>query len=278
MVRWIQDPSHLEEAHRFFAGPFDHVRIMPFLEGIPCSIHGWVFPDTTVSFRPCEMLVFRQKDTPKFAYGGASTLWEPRPEVAHEMRSAAVRVGEYLRSRVGYRGCFTIDGVATTQGFRPTELNPRFGGAMGRMASSVPGLPLYMLHRATIENLDMDFRATELEELLVHATTTDPAVKGMFLSEGVTDISPVERPVLRGEDGVLRWAADSETAEGVIRIGPSPSGTICNVVLEAAYLPTGVSAAPYLIEGLRLAQRTWDLGIPELVAAPDVERPASPSV
>ena len=47
------------------------------------------------------------------------------------MREAARRVGAVLRDEVAYRGAFTLDGVATVDGFRPTELNPRFGAGLG---------------------------------------------------------------------------------------------------------------------------------------------------
>ena len=40
------------------------------------------------------------------------------------------RVGEVLRADVDFRGAFTLDGVATADGFRPTELNPRFGAGL----------------------------------------------------------------------------------------------------------------------------------------------------
>jgi predicted ATP-grasp superfamily ATP-dependent carboligase len=41
------------------------------------------------------------------------------------MRSAARAVGRHLIERVGYRGPYGVDGVLTSAGFRPAELNPR---------------------------------------------------------------------------------------------------------------------------------------------------------
>ena len=54
----------------------------------------------------------------------------PAGGVREEMREAARRVGEQLRAEVEFRGAFTLDGVATADGFRPTELNPRFGAGL----------------------------------------------------------------------------------------------------------------------------------------------------
>ena len=58
-VRWIRDPgcrerpsADTEEAVRFFANNADRVRVMPFLEGTPCSIHGIVQPQRTLAQRP----------------------------------------------------------------------------------------------------------------------------------------------------------------------------------------------------------------------------------
>ena len=45
----------------------------------------------------------------------------------------ARRPGESARScgrTVDFRGAFTVDGVATADGFRPTEVNPRFGAGL----------------------------------------------------------------------------------------------------------------------------------------------------
>ena len=72
LVRRVSQPSEIEETRKFFAQRCARVRIMPFLDGIPCSIHGIVCPDAVVALRPCEMLVLRQRGSNRF-------LWRPRP-------------------------------------------------------------------------------------------------------------------------------------------------------------------------------------------------------
>ena len=37
---------------RFFLTRCDRVRVMPFLDGVPCSIHGLVLPDGTAAVPP----------------------------------------------------------------------------------------------------------------------------------------------------------------------------------------------------------------------------------
>ena len=127
-VRWVPGPEDYEEAAAWFEGRARKVRVMPFLDGLPCSIHGWVDDSTTGVFRPVEILVLRTPE-PGFKYAGVSTRWDPPPDLREEMRSAAGSVGEVLRESVGYRGPFGIDGIATTDGFLPTEFNARLTAA-----------------------------------------------------------------------------------------------------------------------------------------------------
>jgi hypothetical protein len=272
MLRWIRTAGDAADACAFFEESCDRIRVMPFLEGIPCSIHGWVFPECTVAFRPCEMLVFRIDGSNKLSYGGAATLWEPSVDVTESMRNVARRVGEHLRDRVDYRGSFTVDGVVTTEGFRPTELNPRFGGAMGRMSASLPDLPLLLLHLATIEAAPLDFRPRELEALLLQVISEDPVVKGMHLIEGRFDIESEEREIVIESDGEFRLAKDGETSHGRLRVGPAPAGTICFAILDAEFLAPRLSVATALLAALRLASRLWRFELPPLQPAVDVER------
>ena len=54
-VSWIRDSDDLVAAAAFFRPRCDRVRVMGFLEGVPCSIHGLVFPDGTAALRPVEI-------------------------------------------------------------------------------------------------------------------------------------------------------------------------------------------------------------------------------
>ena len=50
-LRWVRGEEDVAEAVAFLAARCDRVRVMPFLEGIPCSIHGVVFPDGVAALR-----------------------------------------------------------------------------------------------------------------------------------------------------------------------------------------------------------------------------------
>ena len=63
------------------------VRVMPFLEGIPTSIHGIVLPDGVVVLRPVELITLRRGR--QLVYAGCGTYWDPPDAVRDEMRAAA---------------------------------------------------------------------------------------------------------------------------------------------------------------------------------------------
>ena len=124
-VRWVLDRDDRVRARAFFAPRSERVRVMPFLDGVPCSIHGFVLPGGTAVLRPVEIAVLRDRAARTFAYAGLGTGWDPAPDDREQLREIARRVGEHLRAAHGYRGAFGVDGVLTADGFRPTELNPR---------------------------------------------------------------------------------------------------------------------------------------------------------
>ena len=166
-LRWVRSRQDAQRASEFLAGVSDRARVMPFLEGIPCSIHGMVFPDQTITLRPCEMIVLRHPTLPRLHYSSAATFWDAQPEDARAMRQMAQRVGDALRARVGYRGAFTIDGVMTDEGFVPTELNPRFGAALTYLTRPTPGLHMMLINLAVVEGIEADWRPGELEALIM---------------------------------------------------------------------------------------------------------------
>ena len=91
----------------------DQVRIAPFLEGVPMSIHGVVFPTSTAVFRPVELITLRYRERSRFLWGGCSTSYDPSDRDRVEMREVARRAGNALKENVNFRGPFSIDGVIT---------------------------------------------------------------------------------------------------------------------------------------------------------------------
>jgi len=267
-LRWVRTPEDAIAAAAFLADDCDTARIMPFMEGIPCSIHGIVFPDYVVALRPCEMLVLRRPGDSRLTYAKAATFWDPQDVDASQMRAIARRVGEHLRASVGYRGAFTLDGIMTVDGFRPTELNPRFGAALGVLTKGIPNLPLNLLNQLIVEGHDLDFRPQALEQLILgHANIRRFGVASAMSTTGVTETLEVDG-VFEGD--VWREAHSGEERDGQFILGPSAMGSYLMVVLEPDRTPVGPSVAPRSAAALAFADERWSLGLGPLEPAKEV--------
>ncbi len=126
LVRRVTGPDRATEVAALMAGRCDRVRVAPFLDGIPCSIHGIVTTDGIAVFRPMEMVVLRTADA-GFRYAGVASYWDPPVEARTEMRAAARRVGALLRDEVGFAGSYGIDGVLTSRRLPPHRAQPAHG-------------------------------------------------------------------------------------------------------------------------------------------------------
>ena len=110
-VRWVRDDTTQAAALAFFAGHCDRVRVSPFVEGIPASVHGVVTTDGVAAFRPVELVTLRAETERGLKFCGANTFFDPDDHDRATMRAAVEALGAVLRARVGYRGPFTIDGI-----------------------------------------------------------------------------------------------------------------------------------------------------------------------
>jgi hypothetical protein len=264
-VRWTGPTGDPTTAVAELAADSRRARVMPFLEGRPCSVHGWAFDDHVAALRPCEMVVWRAADH-RFVYGGASTVWEPPTADREEMRDVARRVGRHLRDTVGYRGTFAVDGVLTADGFRPTELNPRFGGALSRVGAGID-LPLYLLHLATVSRPDLDWRPRDLEAAVLAAADAHP-VGRVMLELPPEAISGTWR---LARDGGGAWVDVDEGTdhEVLLEVGPAVStGRLAMAHLTG--LPRGASAAVAALDLLPAVAARTGVDIARMDAA--VER------
>ena len=266
-VRWIRDSDDADEALRFFGPRCDRIRVMTFLEGIPCSIHGVVFPDAVIALRPVEMVVLRRPagaGRSAFVYAGVGTWWDPPPGDRAEMRALARRVGEALRVRVGFRGPFTIDGVLTADGFRPTELNPRFGAGLAIVSSLLPTLPLPALSLAITEGECLDYRPEWLERVLLEAADANRTGRGGLPFERKQE--QTETHGLVKEPAGYRFAADGEPRDATLRVGPGPVGGTLFFGPSAGHVPEGHSLAPFVVDACAFADRELATGFGPLEA------------
>lgn len=266
-VRWAVDESLVPRLAAELAARHRQVRVMPFLDGIPCSIHGMVVGDRVVAFRPCEMIVLRDPAAGRFHYAAVATYWDPPDVVREEMRTVARAVGEVLRRRVGFRGAFTVDGVVTADGFRPTELNARLGSALNLLGRSRAAVPVFVTNCAVVAGELDDLDVEAFEAWMVSAADEQRQARSMFF---------VDRPPPDGErsmalellpDGTV-VEADREQADEptIVAWGAAPSGGTVAVAFGAG-LPVGRPVAPYAAAIAELVERRWRVGLPTLEAA-----------
>ena len=237
-VRWVRTKTDLENAVTYFQKVCDLVRVMPFMEGIPCSIHGVVFDDYVVALRPVEMIVLRKTATNEFFYAGTATFWDPSDSERQYMRDLAKRVGTSLRKKVNYRGIFTIDGVLTKFGFRPTELNTRSGAGMKSLLSGISDLPLELIAQVATSGFKADYRPAVLEDFVIKLA--DKHRGGGTWAVVAANLPNVEnRLVSQTTDG---WKWDSEGSSAVT-IGPSAMGGFVRLTPSPEAISPGQSFA-----------------------------------
>ena len=266
-LRWVRSEQDAAEAVAFLAARCDRARVMPFLEGIPCSIHGVVFPEGVATFRPVEMVTLRRPPggSGRLRYAGAATFWDPPDDDREVMRDLARRVGEELRRRVGYRGAFTVDGVLAAEGFLPTELNPRLGAGLAMMTRDLPDLPVGLLDRALIEDQGLAFGAADLERQVLQVADRVRAGGAWTVTDVPTDPTRVLPVVF--EDGVCRPAGLDRPADGVLSFGPSGVGGFVRLALDPQRVPVGRSVAPLAVAAFALADERLGTGIGPLEPA-----------
>lgn len=215
LTRWVADAAEADAVTAELARHCDRVRIMPFLDGIATSIHGIVLPDGVAALRPVELVTLRRGR--ELRYCGCATFWDPPDAVRDEMRAAAQRLGEQLRDEVGFRGAFTLDGVATSAGFRPTELNPRFGAGLGVITRGLSGLPLNLVLDVVVADIDVGMTCADLEREIL--TAADASRSGGTWQLHVDTPIEVTGRAARYRNGEWAWASEDEISDADVDAG-----------------------------------------------------------
>lgn len=257
-VRPIWNETHLPAALQELAEHHAAVRVMPYLEGQPCSIHGVVFPDGVSVFRPVELVTLSHREVGRFQYAGLSTFWDPPASEREAMRALARKVGLALAKHHQYRGPFAIDGVLGAEGFRPTELNSRFGAGLGPQAFAVPTLPLSSLCLAATEGEALDYRPEWLEAIVCEEADAHRSGRGSAWLKQPCDRAA--RHAIVETDAGYRTAREGETPDASVSVGPSAIGTFVNFVPAPDRLTPGCALAPRVAQAFQWADR--ELGMP----------------
>ena len=253
LIRWVRSEEHAHEAMAFFRTRCNAVRVMPFLRGTPCAVHGIVFDHGTAAFRPVETMTGHRPGTTRLYYCGTATFWLPSQLAMKRVRTTVRRVGEYLRQSLDYRGGFSIDGVMVGDTFMPTEINTRFTGGHERLAMSCPELPLELLNAAAIARQQLSIEIDELETYVIEAANRNPTGSVYFSSKTcVTNTSFYE------------------TECGTMSLGPSVTGGgFARLDLDPTAFHLGESVAAQAFRALRAKLATLGVNDADYVAIVD---------
>jgi hypothetical protein len=264
-TRWVHDRNTAEAAATFLGPRCRTTRVTPFAEGVPCSIHVWCLRRGVAVLRPVEMVVLRDPAAGRFHFCGLGTTWDAPPEDRSQMRALAKKVGQHMADVHQYRGAMSIDGVLTEDGFRPTELNPRFSAGLWKLSPVAPELELRLSDVLVREGALDDWEPAELEEELMSAMDEQPvAWLQQITPQGPTTDRRVElgwhagRWKMGGTDAVLEWR----------------SGRVGGAVVLDLHDPDdfrGHSGARLLVD----AVQTANVAIPELTPLLGHRRAAS---
>ncbi|HEX5088752.1 MAG TPA: hypothetical protein VFV89_13160 [Nocardioides sp.] len=263
-VRWVCDERDHAEATAFFRPRCDRLRVMPFLEGVPCSIHGFVLPDGTAALRPVEIVVLRDPRTRTFRYCGLGTTWDPPAADREAMRRAVHSVGDHLQQVHGYRGAFGIDGVLTAEGFRPTELNTRMSAGATTVAE-VDRRFFTFLQAALVAGVDTGLTAADVEGLVPEM---DAHRTGKVVCVGEGDYAPPAESYPVSWDGHAFARAEGDTGNE-FSIASTPSGLFAKVDPCTALEP-GRRLAPVNAALVRFVAAAYGMESGALEPAPDV--------
>ena len=258
-VRWVTDEPSRGRAEADLGAICDQVRVMPFLEGIPCSIHGIVLPDGVAALRPVEMVTLRRGND--LVYAGCATFWDPPDDVREHMRTVARRAGEQLAHEVDFRGTFTVDGVVTSNGFRPTELNPRFGAGINTIGRASM-LPIVLLNDLIVAGHEIGLSAPEFERRLVDAADEHRG-GGTWISGANAAMALAAEPVVADEAGEFRRAQPTDSPTATVMAG----GDHVRCRYEPGAVPVGPSTGALAASFWRFADRELGTDVGPLTPA-----------
>lgn len=235
----------------------ERARVMPFLEGQPCSIHGIVTDRGVLVLRPVELCMLRPTGGSRFVQAGVSTWWDPTATQREEMRNAARRVGKVLGREYGYRGAFGIDGILTADGFRPHELNPRFSGGINTINKGVAEVPLNLLDQTVRSHANLAVDLEAVEAGLLEAADTNRAGSAYLPTDAVSPQATVA-VFVSGSADELVVTDDEKCAVGTLELGPAAMGGL--VRFSPIDFAHGERMTPWAAAALDLADRLWHTG------------------
>jgi hypothetical protein len=258
-VRWVHDGDDGRDAAGFFADHCDRVRVAPFVDGISCSVHGFVTDDGVAALRPVELVNLRREHGDRLQYAGCATFWDPAAADREEMRDFARPLGAHQKETVAYRVWFTLDGIMGPGGFVASECNPRPGAGIGYLGAALPEFPTDAVQYLAVAGEAAWLRAAEMEATLLEAADRVRWGGGWTPITKRIDATSTEELVI--EDAGFRPAADGETADATLALGPGAVGGFMRFEFKAARTPIGPSIGPRIATAFAYADAVHGAGI-----------------
>jgi hypothetical protein len=224
-IYWWRDkpPPHLGLSH-----PGGRVRLMPLLAGLPTRVHGLITADDVIAFPPMEVIALPRRDRGTFLCAGTAPTLGEHPE----LRAVTERAGDALRNILGYRGAFSIDGILTSHGFRPTDLNARLTSAM----EAAPPALRVRLHLANM--LAREGAALDPNALRTLAQDTFARPERYTLYGAASKANGTPCTVLVRWHGQRLLVAYDDHVHGRLAITRSLRGWLLTATLHSRYVPT----------------------------------------
>ncbi len=258
-VRWVHGDDDGRQAAEFFGANCDRVRVAPFVDGISCSVHGFVTDDGVAAFRPVELVNLRRDGGDRLQYAGCATFWDPAPDDREAMRDFARRLGAHLKETVAYRGWFTLDGIVGADGFVATECNPRPGAGIGYLGAALPEFPTDVIQYLAVAGEAPWLRAAEMEVTLLEAADRVRWGGGWTPITKRIEATSIERLVV--DDAGFRLAADGEKTHATLSLGPGALGGFMRFEFKAKRTPIGPSIGPRIAAAFAYADAVHGAGI-----------------
>jgi hypothetical protein len=134
----------------------------------------------------------------------------------------------------------------------------------------VDRLPLMALHRSLIAGADLDYRAFDLEQLLVESIDASRVASGLMLVDRAPDGDEVVLDMAFDDAATCRLAGPGDASDAAVAWGPGTSAGILRVTIDPARTPVGISVAPRVGAALTVAAQHLDITIDELKPFVDV--------
>ncbi|WP_433724575.1 hypothetical protein ACQP2Y_03640 [Actinoplanes sp. CA-051413] len=232
------------------------VRIMPRLAGMPCRLHGLISSDSTVAFTPLELLVVHQVSSGSYLPLGACPVDEPERA---ELIAMTRHLGSGLRQQLAYRGGFSVDGILTSGGFRPTDFNGRVTSAL----EHVPPPQRVAVHvSAVLARAGLaDLPAQALGE---HVDRAFHGVDELLLRAPLSGRATETGQVAVRWSGTTLVTAPDRRSQGELRVGAGSRGTILTARLRRTVLPATLSYQSVAIAVFGAADRLLGTGFGQL--------------